>query len=192
MTIHFVDERWNLRSYVIRALALEVVLNKEDEVPHETAGALKEFFDTTLAEFNLKAFSLTTDAASVMDCLRRLLANGCSQTSTSSLSCSSAVSNSSTESISEADENVKGLRCFCHVLHCAVKKSQEVPQLASAIAKVRETCKAIKKSNLLTARLAQACKGLSLPHEKIVLDMKMRWGYSKKKWWSAIWNLKMP
>ena len=55
---------------MIKALALEVFISDEDEVPHETAKALKAFFDSTLAEFSLKAFSLTTDAASVMDCLR--------------------------------------------------------------------------------------------------------------------------
>ena len=73
ITAHFVDEDWKMRSSVLRATALSITVDDESEVPHEDATTLLLYFNETMADAEARSWSLTTDAASVMDSLRKQL-----------------------------------------------------------------------------------------------------------------------
>ena len=59
VTAHFVDKSWQLKSYVLRALALEVSLDDEDEIAHENADTLLKFLTDTLQEYQVPSSDLS-------------------------------------------------------------------------------------------------------------------------------------
>ena len=52
VTAHFADN-WEIRSYVIHAMTLEVVLNDENEIAHENTSTLLKFLNGTMEEFQV-------------------------------------------------------------------------------------------------------------------------------------------
>ena len=55
-----------MRSVTLAASALEVLLDKTDEVVHEDADTVVTFLRNILQSFGVEAFSLTADGPTVM------------------------------------------------------------------------------------------------------------------------------
>ena len=65
-----------MRSVTLAASALEVLLDETDEVLQEDAHTVVTFVRNILQSCGVEAFSLTADGPTVMDKVRRVLAEG--------------------------------------------------------------------------------------------------------------------
>ena len=72
---------------------------------------------------------------------------------------------------------VEGLRCVSHVFHNAIRKACIIKP---DIGKLRNLCKEIKSSSLLSEQLSNLAKVNGKNATKVVLDCKWRWGYCLK------------
>ncbi|KAL5517034.1 hypothetical protein EMCRGX_G002500 [Ephydatia muelleri] len=63
---HWITEDFRMRSVTLAASALEVLLDKTDEVVHEDADTVVTFLRNILQSFGVEAFSLTANGPTVM------------------------------------------------------------------------------------------------------------------------------
>ena len=162
VTAHWITEDFHMRSVTLAAAALEVLLNEKDEVVHEDADTIVNFLRNILSSFGVKAFSMTADGPTVMDRVRRVLYD---------------------------EDNTFGLRCLAHILHKAIGHSLETDGVKEPVAALSEGINRIKKSNIASQELALMVRKLELKSilhpdqpapEKLVVNVKWRWGYSCK------------
>ena len=120
------------------------------------------FVRNILQSFCVEAFCLTADDPTVMDKVRRVLAEG---------GCG------------------LGLRCIAHILHKAVGHSLDTKGVKEPVVALSTAISHIKKSNILTEDLALMVRKLELKSrfhpdrpaaEKLVVGVKWQWGYSCK------------
>ena len=162
VTAHWITEDFHMRSVTLAAAALEVLHNDKDEVVHEDADTIIVFLRNILSSFGVKAFSMTADGPTVMDKVRRVLYD---------------------------EDNTFGLRCLAHILHKAIGHSLETDGVKEPVAVLSEGVNHIKKSNIASQELALMVRKLELKStlhpdqpapEKLVVNVKWRWGYSSK------------
>ena len=107
VTAHWVTEDFRMRSVILAASALEVLLDETDEVVDEDADTVAIFLRNILQSFGVEALSLTADGPTGMGKVRGVLAEG---------------------------GGVLGLRCLAHIFHKAFGHSLDTKGVKEPVA----------------------------------------------------------
>ena len=156
LTIHYVDSSWELKSFLLDIIPMEVRHN---------GGNMADAIMEVLCKFSLaeKTLALTTNNASSM------------------ISCDEFI----LEELENECQNLdfSHYRCIAHVFNLAVKKGLEL--ISESVKKVRSLMSYIKSSQPVRDSLKQLCRLKGIKYLAPELDVSTRWNstyYMLEKW----------
>ncbi|KAE9277010.1 hypothetical protein PR003_g28901 [Phytophthora rubi] len=191
VTLHWIDENWNLRSVILGFLRVEY--------PHTGRRLADHLMDAVKAmdgSLLLSIWAITTDNAknntTMVESINRKLPNEVEEHMESRTPSSAAAMTMEPNQNIPEPHKVFQVRCLAHVLQLAVKEGlNECSFVDSGIGYVRDILKKMTESSSLNEELKRVCAVLNVAFRQPKLDCVTRWNSTWEMVLSAI-HLQKP
>lgn len=155
VTSHFIDQNWQLKSYVLQTRPL---------FESHTAQNLADVLQESVKEWNLsRAVKINTGTEEIIQ------------------SKPIAITTDNAANIVKGVELAgfqPHIRCFAHCLNLAVQKAMQINSVSRLLGRMRRVVTFFHSSSTATKVLRDKQKALNLPAQRLVQDVKTRWNSS--------------